>query len=362
MPRRRRWGHRWGGIGALALLAAACAIQASSVELGSKSLYSARHVVARVETEPVPHNGDAADDAAIWVDPDDPSRSTVIGTDKDGGLAVYDLSGRQLQYRSDGELNNVDLRSGFRLGGRTVTLVTAGDRRDNRIAIYTVDAASRRLVRAAARVLTTGIDSYGSCMYVSPTSGRFYYVVTGERRGEFEQWELFDRDGRVDGRMVRHEQIGRGRAEGCVADDEMGRLYVAEENVGIWRYGAEPVAGHARHQVDSTGSGGQLVADVEGLTIAYGDGRSGYLVASSQGDDAFVLYERYGDNRFVDRFRIAAGAERDGAEVTDGIDVTTASLGPQFPGGLFVAQDGRNDGANQNYKLVAWNEIIGSAP
>jgi len=39
---------------------------------------------------------------------------------------------------------------------------------------------------------------------------------------------------------------------------------------------------------------------------------------------------------------------------TDGIDVTATPLGPRFPRGLFVAQDGRNDGANQNFKLVPW--------
>jgi 3-phytase len=39
---------------------------------------------ARVETEPVPSSGDAADDPAIWVHPGDPARSLVLGTDKKG--------------------------------------------------------------------------------------------------------------------------------------------------------------------------------------------------------------------------------------------------------------------------------------
>jgi myo-inositol-hexaphosphate 3-phosphohydrolase len=53
----------------------------------------ARRVAATVETEPVPHSADAADDAAIWIHPTDPSLSTVLGTDKveGGGLGVYDL-------------------------------------------------------------------------------------------------------------------------------------------------------------------------------------------------------------------------------------------------------------------------------
>ena len=38
--------------------------------------------------------------------------------------------------------------------------------------------------------------------------------------------------------------------------------------------------------------------------------------------------------------------------------MTTAGLGPAFPGGLFVAQDGKNDGSNQNFKLVPWQSIV----
>ena len=44
---------------------------------------------AKVATEPVPSTGDAADDPAIWIHPDDPARSLVLGTDKKG-LAIQD--------------------------------------------------------------------------------------------------------------------------------------------------------------------------------------------------------------------------------------------------------------------------------
>jgi 3-phytase len=38
-----------------------------------------------------------ADDPAIWINPDDHRRSLVVGTAKDAGLLVYDLSGRLVQ-------------------------------------------------------------------------------------------------------------------------------------------------------------------------------------------------------------------------------------------------------------------------
>ena len=81
------------------------------VLLGDIPAMAATPPFATVETEPVPDAGDAADDAAIWVHPTDPALSTIIGTNKDGGgLAVYDLTGSQVQYLAADDANNVDLR------------------------------------------------------------------------------------------------------------------------------------------------------------------------------------------------------------------------------------------------------------
>jgi 3-phytase len=328
---------------------------------GSSPAAAAALVAPTVETDPVPHRGDAADDPAIWVDTSDPARSVVIGTDKKGGLAVYDLTGRQLQYRPEGRMNNVDLRTGFPLDGESVTLVTAGNRSDNSISVYRLEPSTRRLIPVAARTITVGISTYGSCMYRSARTGSFYYFVDSQD-GEVEQWELRDDGGgKVEAKNVRSFDVG-SQTEGCVADDERGDLYVGEESAGIWAYGAEPEAGEERRLVDSTGPDGHLQADVEGLTLAYGQGRSGYLLASSQGDNSFAVYRRQGGNAYVGSFRIGAGEGVDGVEDTDGIDVATAGLGPAFPKGLAVVQDGKNDDGNQNYKLIDWREILRSLP
>jgi 3-phytase len=331
---------------------------ASSTWLPVQAL--ARSVAATVETDPVPNTDDAADDSAIWVHPTNPALSTIIGTDKKGGLAVYDLAGKQLQYLSDGRLNNVDLRTDFQLGGQSVALVTAGNRSNNGIAIYQIDPATRLLQNVAARAVTT-LKTYGSCMYRSSRTGKYYYFVNSEQ-GEVEQWELVATGtGQVDARLVRDFDVGT-QTEGCVADDELGHFYIGEEAVGIWKYGAEPDAAPDRRQVDTTGTGGHLTADVEGLTIAYGSGGSGYLIASSQGNNSFAVYRREGNNEYLTSFTIVDGNGIDGVSDTDGIDVTMQNLGPSFPQGVFVAQDGANDSGNQNYKLVPWHLITGSVP
>jgi 3-phytase len=310
-------------------------------------------ITATVETTPVPSAGDAADDVAVWVHPTDPAQSTVIGTDKLGGLAVYDLAGRQLAYYADSKPNNVDIRYNFPLGGQQVALVVTSDRTTGALRAYKVNPTTRGLEHVSARTLSVGIGLYGLCMYRSPASGK-YYAFDSDSSGTLQQWELFDSAGKVDARKVRQISVG-STTEGCVADDETGAFYLAEEDVAIWRYDAEPTGGATRTKVDGVGAG-RLVADIEGLSIYYGTGGAGYLVASSQGNNTFVLYDRKLPNTPVTTFAVAAGTV-DAVSYTDGLDVLSTPLGAAFPEGVFIAQDDRNDSGNQNYKLVPWGKI-----
>ena len=314
-----------------------------------------------VETAPVPHSGDAADDSAIWIHPTDTASSMIIGTDKLGGLAVYNLDGSQLQYLADGNMNNVDLRYNFPLGDQRVGLITAGNRGNNTIAIYRVDPTTRLLENVAARAITPGISVYGSCMYHSPITGK-YYLFINDKNGVVQQWELFATPaGLVDAVQVRSFSVG-SQTEGCVADDELGWFYIGEEAVAIWKYGAEPAADTTRALVDLTGPTGHLTSNIEGLSLYYASNGTGYLLASSQGNSTYAIYQREGNNAYVASFAIAAGNGIDGVSGTDGIDVTNFGLGSAFPQGVFVAQDNSNDG-NQNYKLVPWQSIAtGNTP
>lgn len=313
-----------------------------------------------VETEPVDSNGDAADDPAIWVHPTQPELSLIIGTQKQRGINVYDLSGKILQSRDDGRLNNVDLRYGFKLGDERIDIVTASNRTTDSINIYKVDVATRTLVDVAEGVVPTGMDDpYGLCMYRSAKSGN-YFVFIDDSEGVVKQWVLKDNgNGRVNVELVRELKLD-SQVEGCVADDETGNLYIGEEDVGIWKFQAEPDGGDARESVDTVADG-NLTDDVEGMSLYYGADGSGYLVVSNQGADSYALYERAGDNRFLGLFHVVANetAGIDGSSETDGLDVTSANLGPAFPRGLLVAQDGRNitPEENQNFKLVPWERI-----
>jgi 3-phytase len=154
------------------------------------------------------------------------------------------------------------------------------------------------------------------------------------------------------------------QTEGLAADDEYGKMYIAEEDVAIWSFSAEPDGGDKGKIVDSA-DGPHLTADIEGLTIYYGEDGEGYLIASSQGDNRYAIYDRRGKNDYVTAFSIEDGKEIDGTSDTDGIDVIGFGLGKTYPYGIFVAQDGENTENGQpairTSKIVSWEKIAGRA-
>ena len=314
------------------------------------------------ETDVIPTWGDSADDPAIWVHPDDPAQSLVIGTGKKSGLYVFDLAGRTLQVLEDGRMNNVDVRDGFPLGGETVAIVAASNRSNDGISIYRIDAQNRTLIDVADGVLATGFaDPYCLCLYHSGQSGEFFVFVNDSGTGLVRQWRLSDNgSGRIVAEAVRDLPVG-SQAEGCVADDQNGTLYVAEEDIGLWKYSAEPGDGDERASIDSTDESGRLTDDVEGVALYDSGDGEGYLVVSNQGANNYAVYRREGDNEFVGFFHIVANAADgiDGASETDGLDVTSAALGATFPDGLLVVQDGRNIAPEerQNFKYVSWSDV-----
>jgi len=292
-----------------------------------------------------------ADDPAIWVHPTNPALSVVIGTNKrtEGGLHVFDLNGVQLQFVSGGKHNNVDLRYSFSLNGQAVDLIAACDRNNNQIDIYTINPDTQRLTQVGVIQTSVPDEVYGFAMYHSPVTGKFYGFVSSPDR--IEQWEFVANGAAVSGVLARAWEP-QYLIEGMVADDELGFLYVGEENTGIYKYGAEPGDSTTnRVTVDRVGSATSLVADVEGLTIYYRRDGAGYLIASSQGNSRFNVYRREGNNPYLGTFQIASGPFGSASD-TDGIDVINMSLGPRYPQGLFVAQSGDVD-----FKFVRWEDV-----
>ncbi|MER5758226.1 phytase [Streptomyces sp. NPDC002082] len=323
-----------------AAVLAALAVPAAPAQAASFS------VTATVETAPVSHSGDAADDPAIWVHPTDPAKSVVVGTDKKGALEVYDMTGARIQRISGDYGNNVDLRGNI--------VVTADDEAaggNGAMHIYRIDPATRQLKRL--KDVPTEVTAHGICLYTSPASGKLY-AFPNSTSGRVEQWELAVSGDSVTATSVRLWDAGSA-VEGCYADETTGKLYLGEEDVGVWIYGAEPTAGTTRTKLDSTGSAGHITADTEGITAA-----GNRIYVSSQGSNDFTVYDRT-THAYLGRFAVSNGTAADDCEDTDGIDASAANLGPAFPQGVFICQDGSNGApgtsGNQNFKFVPLQRI-----
>lgn len=312
-------------------------------------------VSAVAETQPVTSLDDAADDPAIWRNSRAPGKSLIVATDKRGGLHLYDLDGRDLHFAPSPRLNNVDLRDKVRLGGKPVILVAASDRRDEanaRMAVFALDPAKPSLVPLASIAVGPG-EAYGMCLWRRRADkALFGFVIMKD--GRIDQL-AFDLSGDVPAaQVVRRVQLAT-QAEGCVADDRTGLLYVAEEDAGLWRLEADPSSASPPVSLARTDAT-TLVADAEGLALSPKGRSGGMLLASSQGDNAYALYSLK-DARFLSRFRIGGGAI-DGVSETDGLELDTRSFGKRFPKGLLVVQDGDNAPDAQNFKLVSWGDVM----
>lgn len=297
-------------------------------------------VYAVGETEPVvTANEDAADDPAIWRNAASPANSLIVATDKKAGLYVYGLDGKARSFTPHPALNNVDLVD----MGAAGAIVFASDRSDPaqaKIALYRLDTASATLTELG-RVASGPGEAYGIC---GTRRGDSLIVYTAPKSGRIGEWQI-TLGTTPAARELRTMRVAT-QPEGCVVDHRDGTLYIGEEATGIWRFARGETAGELVARVD----GRQLVADLEGLALVPAGVDGGWLYASSQGDNSYMRYA-LPDMTPAGRFRIAAGVVGS-TEETDGIEAMAGDFGPAFPGGLFIAQDGMNEGRAQNFKLV----------
>ncbi|MER7726302.1 phytase [Streptomyces sp. NPDC096323] len=375
-----------------------------------------------------------ADDPAIWFNAADPDASLVIATAKQGGLRVHDLDGNQIQSiqappapgpdNEPGRFNNVDLLSGLKVNGSRTDIAVVSDRGRDRLRVYKIDRhhpdapltdltdpAAPRVFSATEADVDDQQSAYGLATWRNASNGRYYALASQRHTTSLALMEL---TATANGTVTYHRirtlalpasfGIGNGtqwtpcdepgrtpQVEGMVVDPERGVLYAAQEDVGIWRMRADltgsphmvdkvkefgipgtydPVADECTAGADPGVGGERITADVEGLTIYREDDGEGYLLASSQGDNTFVAYEREDNNDYVGNFRVApatgAGAI-DGSEECDGAAVLNAPLGDEYPDGLLVVHDGFNapdetgeDGeirTNTNFKFVDWDDV-----
>ena len=325
-------------------------------------------VEASQQTYFMPDEGDAADDPAIWVNPNNPDKSYVVGTNKKRGLDVYDMSGRLVFRNEIGRVNNVDLRAGIKIGDSEKIIIAASNKTGSRIEVLVLNPNNGELTEILEQPIKLDSEeqTYGFCMYHSQKTGDLFAFVN-DKSGLFEQWQLRDNGkNQITGEKVRSFRV-KSQPEGCVADDANGVLFLGEEEFGLWKIAAEPDASNTLTLIDKVAlgetNGGKLFADVEGVSLYVSDSENkqqGYLVVSTQGNDSYTVYERTPPHKYRGVFTLNYQGSRVGD--TDGLDIVSAPLGSDYPAGMLVVQDGIYEKPGQpkrtqNFKYVSWQKI-----
>ncbi len=376
-------------------------------------------VRATLETEPF-FDEDDADDPAIWVHPRRSDESIVVGTLKNGGLAVFDLAGDTIQRidyaDEDARQNNVDLLYDVKLGGLTRDLAVVTDRGLDHLRVFAIERAGSAAQDPLHEVTVPDppvvfegdddVSAYGIAAW-KDKSGRAYVVISQRHQtmlvllrlvagpGGTVGFERIDRLELPSEFRIRHgvtwspcaEEDGElPQVEGMVVDARRSELYAAQEDVGIWKISVKNAEFDHAKLVDRVREFGQtysrtfdpdeeefvceidesspsagsayLAADAEGLTIYRLRGGKGYLLASSQGSSEFIVYDLV-SHKQLGLFAIGDGVT-DAVDESDGAMVVGLPLG-SFTKGLLVTHDGDdqpNEGAT-NFKFTRWEDVAG---
>lgn len=301
-------------------------------------------IKADIITEKTPND---SDDPAIWVNPNDPTKSIIFGTDKesDGGIYAFDLNGKILPEKSIKNVkrpNNVDVAYGFRLSDSTKTdVVVFTEREKQQIRMFSVPDM-KPLDNGGFKVFEDATElehnlPMGVALYTSPSSGKLYAIVgrkTGPKDNYLYQYEIGYNGNSASTTLVRKfgKFSEKKEIEAIAVDNELGFVYYSDEQHGVRKYFAEPSKGN--QEIAMFGSD-KFLEDIEGIAIAKTENDNGYIIISNQQLGEFNIFDRK-TNAFIKAVNL-------GTTETDGCDVTTVNLGAKFPNGLFVAMNDNKD-------------------
>lgn len=309
-----------------------------------------------VVTERVKHD---SDDPAVWLNPADPSKSLILGTDKnvDGALYAFSLDGKVVGVAPRlRRPNNVDVEYGLPLGGARVDVAVVTERLADRIRVFRlpdltpVDCGGIPVFAGEAERAPMGVALYRR------KDGATFAIVgrkAGPISGYLWQYRLDGgAAGCVEATKVRAlgAWSGRGEIEAIAVDDALGYVYYSDEALGIRKYGADPDAPGADRELALFGTGG-FAGDREGISIYALDERTGYVLVSDQRANRFHVFPREG-SRGDPHVHPRLQTLRLRTLASDGSEATSAPLGPAFPSGLFVAM---SEGGT--FQLYSWAEL-----
>lgn len=301
-----------------------------------------------------------SDDPAIWIHPQDPQKSLIIGTDKDhdGALYVFDLKGNIIEdkvVRDLGYPNNVDIEYGFELDGEKYDIAVLTERDKNQLRIFSLPDM-KSLDNGGIPVFEN--DSLrgpmGIALYKRPSDHIIFAVVsrkTGRQDGKYlHQYMLTENNSAIQGQLVREfgQWEGKEDIEAIDVDDEMGYIYYSDESFGVRKYYADPDSPNVELGYFATQA---FTEDREGISIYETGKGTGYILVSDQAANEFHVFPREGTAENPHEHPLISVLKVSTKE-SDGSEVTSLPLNKDFPKGLFVAMS-----TNKTFQLYDWRDL-----
>lgn len=314
-------------------------------------------VFPSVETSPVicdSTDDDAADDPAIWYNNQSPFNSVVYGSNKKEGIHAYNLEGQEIQFFSCGRINNIDVRQGVIFGGEQIDIIAGSNRTDRSIDLFRILPNGHIDTTILGKIGLGEIKPYGFCLGKSDDNLLHLYV--NDKKGTIIHFSV-NAKGDLSN-MTRKRLSVETQPEGMVVDDKNAKLYIGEEQKGIWVTEAfEKKTKRKEFFFSSTDKNSFIRYDIEGLALL----PPHYLVVSSQGNFSYAIFDT-NTKEYITSFKIESDKDIDGVEETDGIEILARPINDKFLQGIFVAQDGFNYQdttlLKQNFKLVDLDGIL----
>jgi 3-phytase len=308
-------------------------------------------------TEPLPHD---TDDPSIWIHPTDPSKSIIVGTDKDtdGGLYAFDLKGKIItKSETLKRPNNVDIAYGLIVNGKKIDVAVTTERETNKIRVFSLPDL-KPIDNGGISVFDgeTLRDPMGVALYTRPSDHAIFAVVgrkSGTSGSYLWQYQLTDvGNGIVGGKVVRKfgAYSGKKEIEAIAVDNELGMVYYCDEQFGIRKYVADPESKQKDVELAIFGKG-EFKADNEGIAIYKKTATTGYILVSNQQANTFMVYPREGAKGDPNKYPLLAEIPTSTIEC-DGADVTNVNLGGAFKNGLFVAMSN-----GMTFHYYSWDSV-----
>ena len=315
-----------------------------------------------IVTEKTKHD---ADDPAIWINPEDPAKSLIIGTDKneDGALYVFDLNGKIDEEKTVRNLkrpNNVDIEYGLLINGEPVDIAVTTERLTSKLRVFSLPDM-KAIDNGGIDVFETETQRalMGIALYKRQADGAIYAIV-GRKEGPTDGtylWQYLledDGNGHVKGTKVRMfgNWSGKNEIEAIAVDNELGFTYYSDEGVGVRKYAADPDAPNCNEELALFGTEG-FAEDHEGISIFKINDGTGYILVSDQQANEFHIFKREGEPNNPHNHQLVKVVKTSTNE-SDGSDVTNVALNDTFPFGLFVAMSD-----DKTFHFYSWKDIAG---